>query len=177
MDLKRIDSRYNPLVRRLRRLVASARDCRKEGSTVLEGLHLVAAYEAAQGPVEALVVCESRAGTGEIAAYLAGRSAVCLPDGLFRSLGTLDNPSGVLALASTSIATLRVRDHGPGIAGADRGRALEPFAQLEPARATDGSCGLGLAIVRRIVSGCGGKLSLNDPPDGGLEAIVELPAT
>ena len=99
MDLKRIDSRDNPLVRRLRRLVASARDCRKEGSTVLEGLHLVAAYEAAQGPVEALVVCESRAGTGEIAAYLAGRSAVCLPDGLFRSLGTLDNPSGVLALA------------------------------------------------------------------------------
>jgi len=42
---------------------------------------------------------------------------------------------------SAGVVALRVRDHGPGIAGADRGRALEPFAQLEPARATDGSCG------------------------------------
>ncbi|MBL8407982.1 MAG: hypothetical protein JNJ81_09285 [Candidatus Accumulibacter sp.] len=80
-----------------------------------------------------------------------------------------------LALASTSIATLRVRDHGPGIAGADRSRALEPFAQLEPARATDGSCGLGLAIVRRIAVACGGEVLLADAPGGGLEVLVRLP--
>ena len=52
-----------------------------QGSTVLEGLHLVAAYEAAQGPVEALVVCESRAGPAKSPPTFAGRSAVCLPDG------------------------------------------------------------------------------------------------
>lgn len=71
--------------------------------------------------------------------------------------------------------TLHVRDHGPGIGDADRSRALEPFAQLEPARATDGSCGLGLAIVRRIVVGCGGELALINAPGGGLEVVVRLP--
>jgi two-component system osmolarity sensor histidine kinase EnvZ len=81
-----------------------------------------------------------------------------------------------LSMAGPSLATLRVRDHGPGIAGADRERALEPFAQIEPARATDGSCGLGLAIVRRIAAGCGGEVALEDAPGGGLEVIVRLPA-
>jgi two-component system osmolarity sensor histidine kinase EnvZ len=81
-----------------------------------------------------------------------------------------------LAVAADGAALLSVRDHGPGIAGADRQRALEPFAQLEPARATAGSCGLGLAIVRRIAAGCGGELTLADAPGGGLLVVVRLPA-
>ena len=70
---------------------------------------------------------------------------------------------------------LCVRDHGPGIAPADRARALEAFAQIEPARATGGSCGLGLAIVRRIVAACGGAVSLEDAAGGGLAVVVRLP--
>lgn len=70
---------------------------------------------------------------------------------------------------------LCVRDHGPGIAAADRGRVLDAFTQLEPARATSGRCGLGLAIVRRIVAGCGGELVLGDAPDGGLLVDIRLP--
>lgn len=70
---------------------------------------------------------------------------------------------------------LRVRDHGPGIAPAQREQAIEAFAQLEPARATGGSCGLGLAIVRRLVSACGGTLTLEEAVGGGLEVVVCLP--
>ena len=70
---------------------------------------------------------------------------------------------------------LYVRDHGKGIAEEQHARALEAFAQLDPARATRGSCGLGLAIVRRIVSACGGKVTLGKPPGGGLEVLIELP--
>jgi len=81
-----------------------------------------------------------------------------------------------LVIAADRAALLSVRDHGPGIADADRQRALEAFAQLEPARATDGSCGLGLAIVRRIVAGCGGELRLEAAPGGGLLVVVRLPA-
>jgi two-component system osmolarity sensor histidine kinase EnvZ len=80
-----------------------------------------------------------------------------------------------LSTPADGAVTLRVRDHGPGIARADRGRALEPFAQLDPARATDGSCGLGLAIVRRIAAGCGGDVVLADAAGGGLEVTVSLP--
>ena len=70
---------------------------------------------------------------------------------------------------------LRVSDHGPGIAPADRAHALEAFAQIEPARATGGHCGLGLAIVRRIAAGCGGSVVLEDAVNGGLEVVVRLP--
>lgn len=70
---------------------------------------------------------------------------------------------------------LCVRDHGLGIAAADRERVLEAFTQLEPARATSGRCGLGLAIVRRIVSACGGELALRNADDGGLVVDIRLP--
>ena len=72
---------------------------------------------------------------------------------------------------------LRVRDHGPGIAVEARARALEAFTQVDPARATRGSCGLGLAIVRRIVAACGGEVALADAPGGGLDVLITIPVT
>jgi two-component system osmolarity sensor histidine kinase EnvZ len=70
---------------------------------------------------------------------------------------------------------LSVRDHGPGIPAAERARALEAFVQIDPARATHGHCGLGLAIVRRIVESAGGALELADAPGGGLDVRMSLP--
>ncbi|MDR1934723.1 MAG: HAMP domain-containing protein [Candidatus Accumulibacter sp.] len=70
---------------------------------------------------------------------------------------------------------LSVRDHGPGIPQAERERVLEAFVQIDPARATRGSCGLGLAIVRRIVAASGGTLELADAPGGGLDARMSFP--
>ncbi len=80
----------------------------------------------------------------------------------------------VLTAEQPGTVALLVRDHGPGIADADRKKALEAFAQIEPARATRGSCGLGLAIVRRIVEGYGGELALCNAPDGGLQVTVRF---
>jgi len=81
-----------------------------------------------------------------------------------------------LSVERAGTLTLRVRDHGPGIAAGQRARALEAFAQIDPARATGGSCGLGLAIVRRIVAGCGGEVALEDAAGGGLDVVLNLPA-
>ncbi|MBK1680368.1 ATP-binding protein [Rhodocyclus tenuis] len=83
----------------------------------------------------------------------------------------------VLSAAASPKFCLCVRDHGPGIAAADRERVLDAFTQLEPARATSGRCGLGLAIVRCIVAGCGGELTLRDAEDGGLVVHLRLPCT
>lgn len=80
-----------------------------------------------------------------------------------------------LSVEGETLLVLRVRDHGSGISPADRARALEAFAQIEPARATGGSCGLGLAIVRRIAAACGGDVALTDAVGGGLEVAVRLP--
>ena len=80
-----------------------------------------------------------------------------------------------LSIEHPQSVTLRVRDHGPGIVAGQRARALEAFAQIEPARATGGSCGLGLAIVRRIVAACDGKIMLSDASGGGLEVVLDFP--
>ena len=80
-----------------------------------------------------------------------------------------------LSVERAATLTLRVRDHGPGIPAEQRTRALEAFSQIEPARATRGSCGLGLAIVRRIVAGCCGELTLTEAPGGGLEVVLDFP--
>jgi signal transduction histidine kinase len=69
---------------------------------------------------------------------------------------------------------IEVSDSGPGIAPEDRGRALVPFGQLDPARGKGGS-GLGLAIAARFAEASGGLLELDTAPQGGLLARIVLP--
>ncbi len=80
-----------------------------------------------------------------------------------------------LAVEQPGTVTLRVADHGAGIVPEQRQRAFAAFAQIEPARATRGSCGLGLAIVRRIVEACGGAVALDTAPSGGLAVVMRFP--
>lgn len=62
-------------------------------------------------------------------------------------------------------ARIEVRDHGPGIAAADRPFVFERFYRADAARSAPGS-GLGLAIVARAVERHGGRVWIADPPDG-----------
>ncbi|MGV0974916.1 MAG: TrmH family RNA methyltransferase [Azonexus sp.] len=106
--MKLIRSRDNPFFKGLKRLAESGRERRKAGRTLLDGVHLVEAYEAVHGPVETLVVSESALAAGEIAAYLEGREVVILADSLLRDLGLVDTPSGLLAVVAMPTATLAV---------------------------------------------------------------------
>ena len=97
--MKQIQSRENPFFKSLKRLAESGRERRKTGQTLLDGVHLIEAYEAAFGPVESLIVTESALNAGrEIAALVAGRETVLLADSLMRDLGLVDTPSGLLAI-------------------------------------------------------------------------------
>lgn len=102
--MKLIQSRDNAFFRQLKRLAESGRERRKSGRTLLDGVHLVASYEAVHGPVETLVVAESALGSGEIGAFIAGREIVVLVDALMRDLGLVDTPSGLLAVAAMPAA-------------------------------------------------------------------------
>lgn len=106
--MTRITSRDNPFFKKLRRLAESGRERRKSGRTLLDGVHLVQAYEAACGPVEQLVVGESALAGGEIAAFVAGRDYLVLADSLLRELGLVETPSGLLALVATPAARVAV---------------------------------------------------------------------
>lgn len=73
---------------------------------------------------------------------------------------------------------IHISDGGPGIDAAQLERVFAPFVRLEGSRNRDtGGIGLGLSIARTIVHAHGGDLSLRNRPQGGLEAVIKLPAT
>ncbi|WP_163864199.1 ATP-binding protein [Myxococcus eversor] len=72
---------------------------------------------------------------------------------------------------------LRVRDTGPGIPRAAQSRVFEPFAHLEPLEnKSKPGVGLGLTLVREMVSVLGGVVSVASEPGVGSEFTVELPS-
>jgi RNA methyltransferase, TrmH family len=101
-------SRDNLFFKKLKRLAESGRERRKSGLTLLDGVHLVEAYEAVHGPVEQLVVGEAALAGGEIAGFVAGRQYTVLADSLLRDLGLVETPSGLLALVATPAAITAV---------------------------------------------------------------------
>ena len=70
---------------------------------------------------------------------------------------------------------LEVSSSGHRIADADLAGLLEPFRRAGRQRTGNGS-GLGLSIVRAVVTAHGGELGLQALPDGGLAVQVRLPA-
>jgi two-component system OmpR family sensor kinase len=73
---------------------------------------------------------------------------------------------------------LEVDDDGPGIPEPMQQQVFEPFFRLEASRNRDtGGIGLGLATVRAIVLDHGGTVVLRNRKEGGLRAVVNLPAT
>ncbi len=113
----------------------------------------------------------------------ARRPLRCRPLTLKRCLNNLlDNALKYGRRADITVAdtpeclTLTVHDRGPGIPEPELERVFEPFYRLEGSRSRDtGGAGLGLSIARNIARAHGGELRLRNHPDGGLEAVLELP--
>ncbi len=74
----------------------------------------------------------------------------------------------VTVRAEAHRARLAVRDFGPGLAGADPKRIFDPFVRGDDeAVRSKGGVGLGLYLVRELVTTLGGKVSARDGLDGG----------
>jgi len=72
--------------------------------------------------------------------------------------------------------TIAVLDRGPGIPEDQLQAVFKPFHRLETSRNRDtGGTGLGLAIAQQLATAMGGRLSLHNRTEGGLEARLELP--
>ena len=103
-------------------------------------------------------------------------------------LNLLDNavkygPSGQTITVGSEIAGDRARvwveDQGPGIPHEERQRVWEPYVRLaREAEASTGGSGIGLSVVRELVSLHGGRTRVESAPGGrGARIVVELPLT
>lgn len=67
-----------------------------------------------------------------------------------------------------------VSDTGPGIAPEEQSRIFTKFYQVDSSHKEEGN-GLGLALVKRIVTSSGGNISVESEPGAGATFTVELP--
>ena len=71
---------------------------------------------------------------------------------------------------------LTVRDYGPGVPQDFRARIFEPFSQADASDARQRTgAGLGLSIVKKIVTRLQGGIGFDDAPGGGTIFHVDLP--
>jgi two-component system C4-dicarboxylate transport sensor histidine kinase DctB len=109
----------------------------------------------------------------------AGRLEQVLVNLLRNGLDAMQGqPSPVLEISAVAEAgsgsvTLRVRDHGPGLAPEVLGHLFEPFYTTKP---VGEGLGLGLAISLTIVESYGGSLTASNLAAGGAEFALTLPA-
>ena len=82
--------------------------------------------------------------------------------------GDANSPIVVETMGSQHEAVLAVEDRGAGIAPEDIPHVFEPFYRSARARlkGVTGE-GLGLAVVRRIATACGGSVSVQSEPGAG----------
>ncbi|MDE1942975.1 MAG: RNA methyltransferase [Betaproteobacteria bacterium] len=98
-----IRSRDNPMAKALAQLAHSARYRRKQGETVLDGVHLVGSYLQAVGRPIAVAVSETGIRHPEIARLLEHPfmpSASVLTDVLFAECASVTAPVGIAAIVS-----------------------------------------------------------------------------
>lgn len=84
---------------------------------------------------------------------------------------------GIRARALGREIQVSIADRGIGIAPAEQTRIFEPFYRTpEVVKAQIQGAGLGLSLVKRILDGLGGRVTVRSVPGEGSEFTVHLPA-
>ncbi len=104
--MKSIRSRDNPQVKALIRLAGSSRERRRTGSTILEGEHLVRAYQDSGGIAEMILASESALARPEIRNFfenVPAKSRLALADALLERVSQLVSSAGIAAVIRTPL--------------------------------------------------------------------------
>lgn len=131
-------------------------------------------------------VCADFADIGHDVTYEGPRRfrIACRPGAMARAIGNLvengvkfgHSVTVALHVPDGGVVRVEVSDDGPGIAPEERTNVLEPFSRGDEARTSRprAGFGLGLAIVREIVSAHDGRLDLLANQPRGLTARITL---
>ena len=112
-------------------------------------------------PVPGVAIAADKAQLVQVLANLVTNAYQAMPDG-----GTI-RISGSMLDSSTRVT---VEDSGEGIDPARTEKLFEPFYTTKPT-----GTGLGLAVVKRLVEGHGGGISVANRPEGGARITISLP--
>ena len=116
--MKTITSAENPRFRALLKLAQSARERRTAGLSLLDGIHLVAAYAEHVGKPLEIVLSRSGAVDPEVMKLVSSlevSSAMLVTDALFRELSAMATPTGILAVVPTPRISMPERLHGASV--------------------------------------------------------------
>lgn len=103
-----ITSRSHPFVKKLIKLGNSSNQRKKNGLTLLDGIHLIEAYAASIGRPNQLIASKSGYACAEIR-KLADKHAnkvILLSDSLFRDVSPVKTPTGILAVIAIPTANV-----------------------------------------------------------------------
>lgn len=116
--MKSITSPDNPRFRALLKLAQSSRERRNAGLSLLDGIHLVAAYAEHAGSPDEIVLSRSGAESAEVRTLLARQGiddALLLSDALFRQLSSVATPTGIIAVVPTPRVAVPARLTGSSV--------------------------------------------------------------
>ena len=144
-------------------LMTSPAECLAPDETLVTAARMLSKYDVGSMPV------------------VDGDKLLVAIDNLLSNAIDFSPANGMIDLqASLDGQTLRIvcRDQGPGVAAADAERIFSPFVQgeREPPEPRQGS-GVGLSIVRELMSALGGRAVLlaSDATAPGAAFMLELP--
>lgn len=111
MAARQVSSRDNPAYKRLVRLASTSQARKREGLSVIDGVHGVQTYLEKVGMPAILAVSESGQADPEITALLRAHQAVplVLADALFKAVSQVDHGPGLLAAIATPRPALPAR--------------------------------------------------------------------
>lgn len=116
--MKIITSTENPRFRAMLKLVQSARERRTSGLSLLDGVHLVAAYSEHVGEPAEIALSPAGIENPEVAGLLAGMpgvDAVVYAEGLFRQLSSVATPTGIIGVVPTPRVVQPDQLSGPSV--------------------------------------------------------------
>ncbi|MYM40888.1 HAMP domain-containing protein [Pseudoduganella sp. CY13W] len=130
------------------------------------------------------LVRSARLAGHEVAYQDSGISVRAKPLALKRAIGNLlDNAlyygkrAEIGVTREDAMVAIAVRDHGPGVPEDALASLFDPYVRLAHGREqNDGGLGLGLGIARSVIEAHSGQLHLSNHPQGGLQAVIRLPA-